>query len=297
LVTPWPQASDHAEPSTREPLVGRVPAPIPAPAFAAPEICPPAEIAKRICQWSLAKTTLPLPRLISLSLLAWAYIVFGAALSTLVLSDGVLGHGTMRWLAGIAFSLGLVLVVVGGAELSTGNCLMALAWRARFVTARQMMHNWLVSFLLNCLAAAILAWVIVASGAFDAGVVRATAIRITEAKLGLPFQQAFLRGILANMLVCLAVWLTFASQTVMGKLIGIVFPISAFVALGFEHSVANCFALPAGLLLGAPGTVAGVLTNLTAVTLGNVVGGAVCVALMLGHAHTDPRPPHSNRNR
>lgn len=253
---------------------------------AAPEICAPAEIAARICRWSLAKTHLPLRRLILLGLLAGVYIGFGAALSLLVSSDGVLGFGTMRWIAGITFSLGLVLVVIGGAELSTGNCLMVLAWRSGMITARQMWHNWLISFAMNGLGAAALAWLIVASGALDTAVVRRAVIGSAEAKMALPFDQAFLKGVLANMLVCLAVWLTFSTQTVIGKLVGIVFPISAFVALGFEHSIANCFTLPAGLMLGAQGSGASLLANLVPVTLGNLVGGAACIALMLGQAHT-----------
>lgn len=255
------------------------------------EICAPAEIAARIDRWSLAKTLLPLDRLLLLGLLAGAYIGFGAALATIVASDGVLGYGLTRWTGGIAFSLGLVLVVIGGAELSTGNCLMALAWRNNVVTPAQIWRNWTCSFIANCLGAVLLAWAITRSGVFDAAAVRQTLTRAAETKFALSFEQAFLRGILCNMLVCLAVWLTFATQTVIGKLVGIVFPISAFVALGFEHSVANCFILPAALLIGAPGTFESVIANLIPVTQGNLVGGALCVAMVLARAHVATPPP------
>lgn len=232
------------------------------PAYANPEICPPDEIAARVCRWSEAKTGLPLGRLVVLGLLAGVYIGFGCALFLMVMSDSAPGLGHSRWIGGVAFSLGLVLVVVGGAELSTGNCLMALARGAGRITSAQIGHNLAVSFAANAVGAVVLAWAIVASGVLDPAPVRATAVRIAEAKLALPVGQALLRGILANALVCLAVWLTLSTQTVIGKLVGIIFPISAFVALGFEHSIANFFLLPAGLMLGASGTLSDLAVNL-----------------------------------
>ena len=249
------------------------------------EICPPAEIAERVCRWSVAKSALPLDRLLLLGLLGGLYIGLGGALATLVMSGSALGYGPTRWLGGAAFSLGLVLVVIGGAELSTGNCMMAFARMRGRVTSADLWWNWSFSFLANVAGALALAWIVVSSGALDAEPLRQSAMRAAEVKLALGWKQAFLKGILANLLVCLAVWLAFSASSVAGKVIGIVFPISAFVALGFEHSIANSYLVPAGLMAGAEGTVLQVVAHLLPVTIGNLVGGAVFAAGLLGLAH------------
>ena len=139
------------------------------------------------------------------------------------------------------------------------------------------MRNWLVVFLGNLLGSLIMVIVAVYAGLLD-GEVGITAKKIAEAKFNLGFSEAFFRGILCNMLVCLAVWLTFAARTVPGKILAIVWPISAFVALGLEHSIANMYLLPAGLAGGAEGSLSDVMNNLIPVTLGNIVGGAGGVA-------------------
>jgi formate/nitrite transporter len=253
------------------------------------DVCTPRATASRICRWSRAKRSLPFSRLVSLGTLGGIYIGLGAAFATLITSDSSLGAGPTRWLGGIAFSLGLLLVVIGGAELSTGNCLMAITRMQRQLASHDLWRNWSVAYGANALGAVLLAWVIVRSGTFDAEPLRSNAIRIAEAKLALPPAQAFLRGVLANMLVCLAVWLAMSSHTVVGKFIGIVFPISAFVALGFEHSIANLYLIPAGLMAGAKGGVGDVLANIVPVTAGNLVGGAVVAAGLLYWSHAQDR--------
>ncbi len=261
------------------------------------EICPPTETADRICVWSCAKTALPLERLVSLSILGGVYIGLGGALATLAMSESSLGNGPTRWLGGVAFSLGLILVVIGGAELSTGNCLMAISRLRGTTTGRNVWHNWSWSYAANAAGALLLAWLMVLSGIYDAEPLHSAAIRIAEAKLGLTAPQAFARGVLANMLVCFAVWLAMASQSATGKFFGIMFPISAFVALGFEHSIANLYLIPVGLMVGAGGTSLDLIRNIISVTAGNLVGGAIVAAglLWLGHGRgSASAPPRSS---
>ena len=249
------------------------------------ELLPPIETSARLLDWSLAKTRLSVNRLVFLGILGGLYIGFGAALFTLVITGSTLGFGSTRWLGGVAFSLGLILVVIGGAELSTGNCLLGVAWTRSILSSRDLWRNWGVSYVANAAGALALASIVVASGALEAEPLRKTVIGIAEAKLGLPAGAAFLKGVLANMLVCIAVWLSMSTTSVVGKLIGIVFPISAFVALGFEHSIANLYLIPAGLMLGADGSVSGLIGNVSIVSLGNLVGGAVVMSGLLGAAH------------
>lgn len=258
------------------------------PQAARSEPASPAEICSRICDWSAAKERLQFNRLVLLGLLGGCYIGFGGALYTLVASEASIGYGVTRWLAGIAFSLGLILVVIGGAELSTGNCLMAIARVRGCVRTSELWRNWVVTFLANALGAVLMAWLVVSSGALDAEPVRNTALRITEAKLALPMGQAFCKGVLANVLVCLAIWLAMSASSVPGKVIGIVFPISAFVSLGFEHSIANLYLIPVGVLLGAEWSVNTLLGNLLLVTFGNLAGGALLTSgiLVLAHSKT-----------
>jgi len=193
-----------------------------------------------------------------------------------------LGLGPGRLLGGVAFSLGLILVVVGGAELFTGNNLIVMAWADKKVTTGGLLRNWGIVFLGNVVGSIGMAVLVTLSGTLDigGGAVAETAIAIAEAKVSIPPLAAFVRGILCNALVCLAVWLCFAAHSVSGKILAIVFPISAFVALGFEHSIANAYLIPVGYLAGANVTLAGVLGNLVPVTAGNIVGGSVFVALV-----------------
>ena len=242
---------------------------------------PPAQIARLVEEVGIRKATMPAVQTVALGVLAGAFIAFGAMYATLVMTGAPLGFGLGRMLGGLAFSLGLILVVVGGAELFTGNNLIVMAWAERRITTAQLARNWSLVYLANLAGA--LGTVLMAhwSGmlALGDGALAETAARIAEAKVALPFGEAFFRGVLCNTLVCLAVWLCFAAHDVASKILAIVFPISAFVALGFEHSVANMYLIPIGWLAGAEGvTLGGLLANLVPVTLGNVIGGGVFVA-------------------
>lgn len=238
----------------------------------------PAEMARRVEDAGAVKAALPLDKLLMLAALAGAFIGLGAAFYTLAMSGVDAGFGPLRLLGGVAFSLGLVLVVVGGAELFTGNALIVMAWADRRVTSAALARNWLWVYLGNAAGAVALAVMVHRSGVLAIGETGALAVAIAEAKMRLSFEAAFWRGVLCNALVCLAVWLCFAARTVSGKILAVMFPISAFVALGFEHSVANFYFLALGLMNGAQGGLSGALANLVPVTLGNIVGGAGGVA-------------------
>ncbi len=238
----------------------------------------PAEVARRVEEAGVAKGGLPADKLLVLAILAGVFIGLGAALYTVAVTDTGIGFGPTRLLGGAAFSLGLILVIVAGAELFTGNAMIVMAWADRRVSTAALARNWLLSFVGNAIGGIGLAVAMWLTGLLDTAPVHDTVVRIAEAKMALPPLEAFVRGILCNMLVCLAVWLCFAARSVTDKVLAIVFPITAFVALGFEHSIANLYLLPAGLLVGAQGGLAGAIGNLVPVTLGNIVGGAGGVA-------------------
>ena len=242
----------------------------------------PAEIARRVEAAGVGKAGLGLVETLTLGVLAGAFISMGGLLYLLVMTDSGLGFGPGRLLGGVAFSLGLVLVVVAGAELFTGNNLIIMAWVDRKVTTTALLRNWALVYVANFAGAVATVVLVMLAGtlALGEGRLAATAIAVAEAKTALLWNEAFFRGVLCNGLVCLAVWLSFAARDVAGKILAIVMPIAAFVALGFEHSVANMFFLPLALATGAPGvTVAGMVGNLVPVTLGNVVGGVGLVGL------------------
>lgn len=243
----------------------------------------PAEIADRVDSAGVTKTALPTVPLLVLAVLAGAFISFGAMLYGVVITESGLGFGPERLIGGLAFSLGLILVIVGGAELFTGNNLILFAWADRKITGAGLLRNWTLVYIGNFIGASATAVMVHWTGIHDlaGGAVGATAVRIAETKLTLGMGEAFARGILCNALVCLAVWLCFAARTVTDKVLAILFPITAFVTLGFEHSVANMYLIPAGWLAGSElATVAGYGLNLVIVTIGNVIGGGVLVALV-----------------
>lgn len=242
----------------------------------------PAEIATRIEKAGIGKARLPALSLWVLSILAGVFIAFGAMLYTLVVTGSGLGFGVGRLIGGIAFSLGLILVIIGGAELFTGNALIVMAAASRQVSIIALLLNWGIVYVGNFAGALGAVGLVYLSGtlALDAGAVGETAREIALAKLALSADQAFFRGVLCNALVCLAVWLCFSARDVAGKVLAIVWPISAFVALGFEHSVANMYLIPIGMLAGAVIDIGGFAHNLFWVTLGNIVGGAGGVALV-----------------
>jgi len=234
----------------------------------------PVEIAARLAAVGAKRASLPTRSLILLGLLGGLYIGLGGALATLVLTDSALGYGLSRLIAGVAFSLGLIMLIIAGGELFTGNNLMVLSLASRTTSASALMRNWGLVYLTNAAGAVLLAFAMHESGVFDAGGPAATAIKIAEAKAHLPPASAFVRGALCNMLVCLAVWMSVSARSLEGKVLAIIFPISAFVALGFEHCIANFYLIPIGMLYGANVSVVDLVRNLVAVTLGNMTGGA-----------------------
>ncbi len=243
----------------------------------------PSQIAQLVENVGVHKATLPLVQTVTLAVLAGAFIAFGGMFYTVVVTGSELGIGVTRLLGGVAFSLGLILVVVGGAELFTGNNLIVMAWAGRKVTTAELLRNWGLVYVANFAGALGTVALVYLSGTLRLGndAVMETAIAIAMNKVQLGFIEAFTRGILANILVCLAIWLCFASHRVSGKILSIIFPISAFVALGFEHSVANMYLIPIGMLAGGNTIdVTALLANLIPVTLGNIVGGGVFVALV-----------------
>ncbi len=235
-----------------------------------------------------------------LALLGGAFIGFGAMFATTVGAGAAeaLPFGLTRLLSGLTFSLGLILIIVGGAELFTGNALIVVAWSARRVSTGAMLRNWAIVYAGNLVGSCATAAIIFAGGQYrlgggDVGVV---ALSIAASKTSLDFGQALALGIVANTLVCLAVWMCFSARTVVGKVVAIVPPIAAFVAGGFEHSIANMYFLAMGLLIKhfasdgfwaesgtsaadyASVTLADSVMNLIPVTIGNIIGGGVLVA-------------------
>ncbi|MFN3938359.1 MAG: formate/nitrite transporter family protein [Gemmobacter sp.] len=248
----------------------------------------PPEIAARIEAVGVTKANLALIPLATLGVLAGVFIGFGGMLFTAV-TTGVDPTGPVRLLGGAAFALGLILVVVGGAELFTGNALMVMAWTERRIGTGRLLRNWGVVLVANLAGALALVAAMWAAGLL-AGPEGARAAAIARAKMDLSLPEAFVRGVLCNALVCLAVWLTMAARSVTDKIMAVIWPIAGFVALGFEHSVANFYLIPAGIAAGAEGSLGAVVGNLVPVTLGNVVGGAGGVALAYRLAYGRAKP-------
>jgi formate/nitrite transporter len=251
----------------------------------------PREIAERIETIGVAKARLPLRTMVMLGILAGAFIGLGALYYVIVASDPSLGFAARRVTGGVVFSLGLVLVVVAGAELFTGNNLLAMAWADGRISSAELLRNWVVVCASNFIGAAGLAVLVFLSGHADlnGGLVAQQYVRIAAAKCSLPPVRAFFDGVLCNVLVCLAVWLSLAGRSVMDRIVAIVFPISAFVAAGFEHSIANMYLVPLGMMLQASGVIVpdavaitwgGLAHNLVPVILGNLIGGSVLVGLI-----------------
>jgi formate/nitrite transporter len=250
----------------------------------------PKEIAERVETIGVTKARLPLLSQVTLGVLAGGFIGLGALYFNVITSDAALGFAASRILGGIAFSLGLILVVIAGAELFTGNNFLVMAWASGRISTGELLRNWLVIYAANFVGALGLVLLVFLSHHWQAagGAIGANAVKIAYAKATLPFAEAFFKGILCNILVCLAVWLALAGRSVIDKIFAIVFPISAFVAAGFEHSVANMYFMPLGILLRDSSQVAnadlltwaGFISSLVPVTLGNIFGGGVMVALV-----------------
>ncbi|SBS27271.1 putative formate transporter 1 [Marinomonas aquimarina] len=243
---------------------------------------PPLEIAHKVELLGEKKAKTDTLTLFVLAVLAGAFISMGALFYTVVITDSDLGFGVTRLLGGLSFSLGLVLVVVAGAELFTGNNLIAMAWASGRIGIRAVMRNWILVYLGNvvgCLGTVLL---VLGSdiASLGGGAVGETAIAIAHAKMNLTSVEAFSRAILCNVFVCLAVWLAIGAQSVSGKILAIVFPVSAFVAIGLEHSIANWFFLPFGFALDGHSEVSirDFFINMLLVSAGNIVGGTLLVA-------------------
>lgn len=240
---------------------------------------------------------------IVLSLLAGFYIAFGAQLATVVTQDAArfVGFGLARFLGGSLFSIGLMLVVVCGAELFTGNSLLTGAALHGEISWRSLAKNWVVVLAGNFVGALFLAWLLFETRLWEQGDVAENAIRIAAAKCNLSFSAAFVRGILCNWLVCLAVFMVTAARDIPGKLLACYVPIMTFVASGFEHSIANMYYIPAALFISSATSSPDpalnwynfFVANLLPVTLGNIVGGVIFVAgaywYAYGKIETSPR--------
>jgi formate/nitrite transporter len=251
----------------------------------------PKEVAVRVETIGVAKTRLPVLSLLMLSMLAGAFIGLGALYFVIVQSDPALGFATRQILGGVTFSLGLFLVIVAGAELFTGNNLLAMAWADGKLSTMDVLRNWAIVCIGNFMGAAGLAVLVFMSRhpEMNHGGIAEQYLKIAAAKVSMPFWTAFFRGVLCNVLVCMAVWMALAGRSVVDKAVAIVFPISAFVAAGFEHSIANMYFIPLAMLLqtfdhvggNAPMiTWAGFFSNLVPVILGNIIGGSVLVGLV-----------------
>lgn len=268
---------------------------------------PPPEMAERMENVGVKKADLNFWSMFALAVLAGAFIGLGAEFYTLVITDSGLGFGPNKLLGGLVFSLGLILVVIAGAELFTGNNLIVMAWVSRKLTLGQVMRNWIIVYfgnLVGSLSTAMLMY-LTRQWTFANYHVGATALNIANAKVNLSFTEGLTRGILCNALVCLAVWLCLSGRSVVDKILAIVFPIAAFVASGFEHSIANMYFIPIGLLLrvepqvvAAAGKVAsdlvnlnlqGFIGNLISVTTGNIFGGGFMVAVVYWFIYRRPR--------
>jgi formate transporter len=261
----------------------------------------PPEMAARAEDVGVRKARLDSVSLFALGVLAGAFISLGAIFATTVSAGAAeLPFGVVRLLAGLAFSLGLILVIIGGAELFTGNTLIVMAWASGKVSTALVLRNWSIVYVGNLVGALATVAVMFVSGqySFGGGSVGLVALTIGNAKAGLDFVPAIALGMMCNALVCLAVWLTFSARTTTDRILAIVPPIAAFVAAGFEHSVANMYFIPEAIAIRtlAPDafwrsigrmpadypnlTLGGLLSNLLPVTIGNVIGGAVMVGIV-----------------
>jgi formate/nitrite transporter len=278
--------------------------PEPDPARSFDALLPP-EIARAAEQVGVAKATMRFDRLFVLGMLAGAFIGLGAMFSTVVTAGGGIPPGIARLLAGVVFSLGLVLVVIAGAELFTGNNLMVIAFASRRIRLTSLLRAWGIVYVANFVGALATALVVYWSGETrDVAGVGQRALQIAETKTSLGFGEAILLGVLANALVCLAVWLALSARSVTDKILAIILPVAAFVAAGFEHSIANMYFIPSGLFLKAwapdsfwasTGTTQHasadvtwygfIVDNLIPVTIGNIIGGAILVALVYWYVY------------
>ncbi len=257
----------------------------------------PHEMARKAEDVGVQKAESPSTATFTLAVLAGAFIALGGIFATTVATGtaGAMPFGVSRLLVGIAFCLGLILVIVGGAELFTGNNLIVMAWASRRVTTVGLLRNWGIVYLGNLVGALGTVTLMFLTRQYTGagGSVGSTALSIAAGKVSLGFIEAIFLGIMCNILVCLAVWLSFSARSTVDKIAAVLFPITAFVAAGFEHSVANMYFVPIGLFIkyfdpafaSASDMALTHLTlgnflasNLLPVTLGNIIGGSLFVA-------------------
>ncbi|MBL8155002.1 MAG: formate/nitrite transporter family protein [Anaerolineae bacterium] len=255
----------------------------------------PSEIAERASTVGVKKAGMSVINIFMLAVLAGGFVSLGALFATVSTAGagGILPYGLARVIYGLVFCLGLILVIVAGAELFTGNMLITMAWASGKVTTRALLRNWIIVYAGNLVGALVTAGLVFFSGQyrFGDGVIGQAMLNIAAHKVEYGFVQAVALGILCNALVCIAIWLTLGAHTTTDKILAILFPISAFAAIGFEHSIANMYFIPMGLFINqfdpafaaASGidlahlTLSGFLNNLIPVTIGNIIGGVVMV--------------------
>lgn len=269
----------------------------------------PVQMAARVEKAGITKGNLDFTTMFVLAIMAGVFIAFGAALCTFVIHDSQMTQGLTKLLGGLVFCIGLILVVVAGAELFTGNNLIIMAYVSKKVTLNQLLRNWVIVFMGNLVGSLIIVFLVYMTGMWTGGKagVGIKALMIANGKVNMPFYHAFYRGILCNMLVCLAVWLCFSGRSVTDKILAIIFPITGFVAMGFEHSIANMYFIPAGIVTkGLPQVVETlqakdalpdlsnlsiygfIVKNLIPVTLGNIIGGAVFIGAIYWFVYLRP---------
>jgi formate transporter len=259
----------------------------------------PSEMLEKACTIGVVKANSSWKVLLPLAFLAGAYIAFGAIFASVVATgmSGVWPYGIMKLIQGLVFSMGLVLVIVGGAELFTGNNLMIIAWLQKKISLLNLFRNWLIVYVGNFLGSLCIALLVVASGEYktSGGALGTLMLATANAKLQYGFWQALVLGILCNIMVCLAVWMTYSARSTTDKILSIILPITFFIAAGFEHSVANMYIIPVGLFLKTfnPAFYSGLnldlssltwgaffIKNLIPVTFGNILGGSGFVGLL-----------------
>jgi formate/nitrite transporter len=263
------------------------PTPAPQPPIFNLQAYSPAEIKEAVEKVGVKKANLPFLVSFMLAIVAGGGIGFGALYYTIVVSDPALSFATARVVGGLVFSLGLTLVLIGGAELFTGNNLIVMAWASGKVSTRTMLRNWVIIWVGNFVGALGLMVLVYFSHHLDMndGRIGLSVLNTAAGKIRPDGATLFVKGILCNVLVCAAVWLAYAGRSVTDKMVAVILPISAFIAAGFEHCVANMYFLPLAWLLVQTGhtpanfdasliTISGIVHNLVPVTLGNIVGGA-----------------------
>lgn len=252
----------------------------------------PIDVISYVDSLAVKKRQLPLHKVIILSILAGMYIALGGVLSQYVSagfdSTGTWGPGVGKFLSGAFFPIGLILIVLVGGELFTGNvAYMVVGVQRRVISFRDLMQNWIIVYLFNFVGALFFTYFLVYfCGLLGDDPWRNSIAGVGTKKVSLPWMVAFAKGIGANWLVCLALWLGYSSKEMFGRVVGIWIPVMAFVTLGYEHSIANMFYLPMAMLNGADFSIAQMLfDNLVPVTLGNIVGGGLFVGSVYAYLY------------